>query len=460
MTECCGIIYIVFGENAHLAAKASIASLRLVNTDIPVVVVGDECADALVELPRTTAVRWQGKSPYDSTRQHNFQFRAGRVKPFLYGLSPFEKTLYVDADTEFQQDPAIGFALLDRYDFMVAKHSSHNVGMLNNDPSTERLTTIAEIGGNGDQPYPNSGVLFWRSCQATSQLFEAWSNEWLRFQEWDEQLALMRAMFKNPLRMLLLPEAWNGENKTEGKIIFHDFHGTQIARSNVEKTLPDVFKTIHDTHYWKSTESLSGPGSDTANTQRIREFLPLILRSLSVASILDAGCGDWNWMSKVNLEGIKYRGCDIVPDLIAGNQHNHPGHDFFIADLTKANLPTCDLILCRSVLFHLAFANVGKVLRNFKASGAKWLLTTTYPYFNNPNQDIQDGHWHRINLEKPPFNWPAPYLLMVEGNEPDGWLGLWKLEEIPDLSALPITRQAEIKPEPTSRRLNRLANVR
>jgi hypothetical protein len=153
----------------------------------------------------------------------------------------------VDADTEFQADVSAGFTLLNQYDFMLAKHASHNIGMLNQMPGRERLTTIAELGGDGDQPYPNSGVLFWRHCSAVQTLFQAWHTEWMRFQEWDEQLALMRALYKHPLRLLLLPESWNGENRREGSIIFHDFHGRQVARSNIELppetgTLPDIAK--------------------------------------------------------------------------------------------------------------------------------------------------------------------------------------------------------------------------
>ena len=224
-----GVIYVAFGDNAIKAVTSSVMSLRLLCPELPIVIVGKE---PLWVTTHQESMYWDGETPYKATNPSQFQFLAGRIKPFLYGISPFDKTLYVDADTEFQSSPMPGFDLLNRYDFMMAKHSSHNLGMLGNNPSPERTATMEELGGDGDQPYPNSGVLFWKKCPAAERLFSAWSTEWLRFPGWDEQLALMRALFKNPTRYLLLPEAWNGENRKEGSIIFHDFHGTRIARSD------------------------------------------------------------------------------------------------------------------------------------------------------------------------------------------------------------------------------------
>ena len=223
-----GVVYIVFGEKARVSAEHSISTLRQFNPELPVMVVGDEQAERILQAGH---IPWTGESPYNSKMPTQFHFLAGRVKPFLYDLSPFDKTLYVDADTEFQASPLPGFKLLDRYDFMLAKHASHNIGMLNQMPGQERLQTIAELG-DGDIPYPNSGVFFWRRSPAVETLFHSWYDEWMRYQGWDEQLALLRALYHNPLKLLLLPEAWNGENKKEGSIIFHDFHGARIARSN------------------------------------------------------------------------------------------------------------------------------------------------------------------------------------------------------------------------------------
>jgi hypothetical protein len=62
------------------------------------------------------------------------------------------------------------------------------------------------------------------------------------------------------------------------------------------------------------------------------------------------------------------------------------------------------LILCRDLLVHLKNQQIIKTLKNFKKSGSKYLLTTSFKNttINNDNGII--GFWRTINLELPPFN--------------------------------------------------------
>ena len=183
---------------------------------------------------------------------------------------------------------------------------------------------------------------------------------------------------------------------------------------------------------WKGIESKSGRGSDLATTKRVLEMLPVLLEGLHITSMLDAGCGDWNWMSRIQFpKRMQYLGVDIVPGLIVENCQKYPDQHFRCMDLAGDQLDACEFILCRSVLFHLSFANVKRVLDNFKSTGARWLLTTTYPFYHEVGKDIPDGSFHRLNLEATPFTWPMPHLLIPEGNELDGWLGLWNLKDLP-----------------------------
>ena len=113
-TECngdsIGLIYMAFGEKAGQAVKKSVATLKRLGFAYPVTVVGD------VKVDGFNFVRWNGESPFDPLQKKNFQYRAGRIKPFLYELSPYKRTMYLDADTEFLQDIYRGFEFLDDYD--------------------------------------------------------------------------------------------------------------------------------------------------------------------------------------------------------------------------------------------------------------------------------------------------------------------------------------------------------
>jgi len=231
--ESIGILYMGFGPRAATEIRKSMASLRNVGLKIPVCVVGDAPIRGAQFIP------WEGECPFDASQRENFQFRAGRVKPFLYGLTPFERTLYIDADTEFMSDIVQGFELLNEYDLALAEELL-SVGQLYNKPRAgweinilERDATIAELGGDPDIKFLNSGVMFFRKCDQVAALFEAWGRQWLIWQQWDEQLALMRALHEVPVNYEALPVDWNHPHRHKAKIIFHNY-GRAVARTNVK----------------------------------------------------------------------------------------------------------------------------------------------------------------------------------------------------------------------------------
>ena len=67
-------------------------------------------------------------------------------------------------------------------------------------------------------------------------------------------------------------------------------------------------------------ESISGPGSSLAQTAEIRRRLPVLFASLEIGSMLDAPCGDLNWMRHIDLRLEKYVGIDIVQSIIEQNR--------------------------------------------------------------------------------------------------------------------------------------------
>ena len=80
-----------------------------------------------------------------------------------------------------------------------------------------------------------------------------------------------------------------------------------------------VFSEIYSNNSWGDTESVSGPGSSLAQTAVIRRELPILLKKIDAESLLDAPCGDYNWMKYTELNLDKYIGADIVPELIINN---------------------------------------------------------------------------------------------------------------------------------------------
>jgi SAM-dependent methyltransferase len=186
-------------------------------------------------------------------------------------------------------------------------------------------------------------------------------------------------------------------------------------------SLEERFARIYQTNLWFDAESRSGTGSTLEATAELRASLPSLLRSLNARRLLDVPCGDFNWMQHVDLSGIDYIGGDIVESLIAENRKRHesPARQFLTVDLINGPLPQVDVVLCRDCLVHFSFANIIAAFRTMKASGAEYLLTTTFPG-RESNKDIVDGDWQPLNLEESPFLLPAPVSMIVEGCTEEG----------------------------------------
>lgn len=199
-----------------------------------------------------------------------------------------------------------------------------------------------------------------------------------------------------------------------------------------------TFTGIFEANAWHEAESVSGPGSTQARGADFRAELVSMLDAYAIRSILDAPCGDFNWMRDVLAErDLPYTGIDIVEALIAGSAHRHGAANrrFLCLDMTRADLPAADLILCRDGLVHLSFADARAAIRNFRRSGSRYLLTTTF--VDHPrNVDTPTGGWRPLNLQRAPFDFPAPLALVDErctgsaGAYRDKRLGLWQLSAI------------------------------
>lgn len=197
-----------------------------------------------------------------------------------------------------------------------------------------------------------------------------------------------------------------------------------------------VFSVICQKNLWLSEESLSGGGSTLQATQSIRAFLTKFIEEYTIQTMLDVPCGDYNWMQYVEKK-CQYIGGDVVPSIIEKNQAQYSSANvqFRFIDITKDPLPQVDLIFCKDCFQHLSYQNVKRAINNFKLSGSKWLLVTSYPKTIR-NHDIYDGDYHPLNLFKKPFSFPKSIVKVQELSkakdvESDKTMYLFSLAEIP-----------------------------
>jgi SAM-dependent methyltransferase len=245
-----------------------------------------------------------------------------------------------------------------------------------------------------------------------------------------------------------------------------------------------VFTQIFESNYWGSPESRSGAGSTIEITANVRAFVGETVQRLGVRSVLDAACGDMTWqplIPELAHDGVRSLGLDIVPELVEKHAREitsaRPAMQFAHADftdrdqlfaaLTSGGMPPVtssdartgsgswgsppDLIIARDVLGHLSTAAGLRGIRNFEATGARWLITTYFPSeLRNPsgsatfrNPEIAPGRWYPVVVEEPPFRFPRPVDSVAEvplprfpddprlrgsiGAFPDKRIGLWRL---------------------------------
>jgi SAM-dependent methyltransferase len=160
-------------------------------------------------------------------------------------------------------------------------------------------------------------------------------------------------------------------------------------------------------------ESASGPGSAASAAAECLKLLNASVSDYNVTSILDLGCGDWNWMRLADwrqLRSVEYEGWDAHETLIEdlskafGDERTR----FRVADITSTAFPNVDLVVCRDVLFHLPITLASKIIGRTRE--LKCLLLSTSFLGVRENMDIEtylpiDGWgFHRVNLDVYPFD--------------------------------------------------------
>lgn len=200
-----------------------------------------------------------------------------------------------------------------------------------------------------------------------------------------------------------------------------------------------IFTEIYKNNSWGSSESVSGEGSEYERTVALREELPVLFDRYNIKSILDIGCGDFNWMRKV-VGDKRYLGIDIVEDLIKLNNERY-GTDkikFACKDILKlshADFHGYDCVILRDVLVHLSFEDINYVLTQVRLGTIHYVFITNFIGCLY-NQNIPTGHWRPLNMFTEPFNLGTPLFIVasyaerykMEGCEYfDKTLTLWHL---------------------------------
>ena len=201
-----GALLVAYGSKAREGAKQVIRSLREHMPGLPVATVGD--------------VSLEIDSDYHIYHP-DLDAGARAVKTRMYSLSPFRKTLYLDADCVVVGASMSTFTLLDYFDVVLAIDPNRILSRVSWPALTpaEVDQTVAEIG-TAEVQYYNSGVIGFTRNQRNRRFFQNWHTQWLRWGKQD-QMALIRALYSHPVRIAPMREQWNTHRKDKARFVYH-----------------------------------------------------------------------------------------------------------------------------------------------------------------------------------------------------------------------------------------------
>jgi SAM-dependent methyltransferase len=165
--------------------------------------------------------------------------------------------------------------------------------------------------------------------------------------------------------------------------------------------LKNRFSQIYEKNTWGKGR---GFGSRPNNNIEYIQFVQKFMLHNPIKTVVDLGCGDWQFSRFINWEGISYSGFDIVKTVIETNKNIYAKDNirFSLFDSLK-DLPQADLLLCKDVLQHLPNELIKQYLSFFRTRFKAMLITNDdYPE-EIINRDIQIGGWRTLRLEREPF---------------------------------------------------------
>jgi SAM-dependent methyltransferase len=174
----------------------------------------------------------------------------------------------------------------------------------------------------------------------------------------------------------------------------------------VATALQARFDRIYATNQWGAG---SGNGSLPVHTHGYIALLERFLTERRIESVIDMGCGDWQFSRLVDWRGAEYRGYDVVSAVIEANTKafGRPGVSFHGYDGDPRKLPSADLLIVKDVLQHLSDDRINATLAELPRYRYALLTNCVNVSGETLNADVADGGFRPLDLRKAPFSLDA-----------------------------------------------------
>ncbi len=179
-----------------------------------------------------------------------------------------------------------------------------------------------------------------------------------------------------------------------------------------------AFEAIYAANAWSGGGS--GEGSRLLHNRGYVAFLQDFLARRRIRSVVDLGCGDWQFSQAVDWAGIDYHGYDLVKPVVEANQRafGRAGVSFHLFDGDFASLPAADLLIAKDVLQHWSQSTIEAFLPHLPRFGASLITNCINPAGPTVNQDISDGAFRPLDLRLPPFGLAATEVYRFANHRP------------------------------------------
>jgi SAM-dependent methyltransferase len=154
----------------------------------------------------------------------------------------------------------------------------------------------------------------------------------------------------------------------------------------------------------------SGTGSRVSMTVTYRYMIESFIRLNDVHSVLDIGCGDWQFSKLIPWDDydVSYLGLDLSDVIIEKNTATFATerHQFKVIREPSEifGLGRFDLVLCKDVLIHTPNSVANEYLDVFVAVARFALITVDGFPSDRINEDIEIGDYRAMDIRKPPFS--------------------------------------------------------
>ena len=183
-----------------------------------------------------------------------------------------------------------------------------------------------------------------------------------------------------------------------------------IAAVKQPPSTEDVFTNIYVNKIWganQAGEGHSGCGSTLSATESYRYFLQNFFKAFDIHSVVDFGCGDWEFSRELDWDGIDYLGLDVVKHVIKHDQEQFSTEHirFVHVDGLTAELPQADLLICKDVLQHLTNGDVKLFLKQLPSFKYCLITNDVDPQTQTTkNSNSPRGGYRWLDLTQPPYN--------------------------------------------------------